>query len=345
MIVTLNEFISEIRGDRIVRGSLATGLVLLVVSSVAIWQQTVVDARIQAVSLHLGLNIDAAASQVDVYLNSHQQPLDDIADQTSTQALFANGDLSAMTQEEINTAALNPDAESIRYIDSGLVRHKDSLDVAAAQMAQRSLAGDRVNPIAIKVDGHWKILLIKTVLSPQIPASSKAVAVGVIIMQMPIEGLSLALSTVDVANGTLQLQQTEPNRNDIIVLSLGNLASPFTLLPIQADHIRMLDTVNPRWKVSFIPSAKLLNAIEDQLPPFWLFFSIAWASLVPILYLITRYRISRRSWITDIFIEEHNAQDALFASTDEDEIGLPPLEMQASEPAAAESLAASDATK
>ena len=345
MIVTLNEFISEIRGDRIVRGSLATGLVLLVISSVAFWQQTIVDARIQAVSLHLGLNIDAAASQVDVYLNRLQQPLDDIADQTSTQALFANGDPSAMIQEEIDTAALIPDAESIRYIDSGLVRHEDSLDVAAAQMVQRSLAGDRVNPIAMKVDGHWKILLIKTVLSPEIPASSKAVAVGVIIMQMPIEGLSLALGTVDVANGTLQLQQTEPNRNDIIVLSLGDLASPFTVLPIQADHIRMLDTVNPRWKVSFIPSAKLLNAIEDQLPPFWLFFSIAWASLVPILYLITRYRISRRSWITDIFIEEHNAQDALFASPDEDEIGLPPLEMQASEPAAAESLAASDATK
>jgi hypothetical protein len=40
------------------------------------------------------------------------------------------------------------------------------------------------------------------------------------------------------------------------------------------------------------------------------------------LYLITRYRVSRRSWITDIFIEEHNAQDALFASPNEDEVEL-----------------------
>ena len=159
-------------------------------------------------------------------------------------------------------------------------------------------------------------------LSPQIPASAKVANVGGIVLQLPIEGLTQALSAVDVSNGTMQLQQTEPDRNDIIVLSLSGQASPVTLMPIQADHIRMIDTVNPRWKVSFIPSAKLMTAIEDQLPPFWLFFGIAWGSLLPALYLITRYRVSRRSWITDIFIEEHNAQDALFASPNEDEVEL-----------------------
>ena len=320
MAVTLQEFISEIRGDRFVRGSFATGLILLVVSSVALWQQTIVDARVQAVSLQLGQNMDFAVSQIGNYLDRYQQPLDDIANQTSTFTLFTSGDFSALDREEVNSAALIPEAESIRYIDRGLERHQDSLDMVATQIIRRSLASGRGNSIAIKVAGRWKVLLIKPVLSPQIPASAKVAHAGVIVMQMPIEGLTQSLSTVDVSNGTIQLQQAEPNRNDIIVLSLGGQASPVTLMPIQADHIRMIDTVNPRWKVSFIPSAKLMTAIEDQLPPFWLFFSIAWASLLPALYLITCYRVSRRSWITDIFIEEHNAQDALFASPNEDEV-------------------------
>ena len=322
MTVTLKEFISEIRGDRFVSGSFATGLILLVVSSVALWQQTIVDARVQAVSLELGQNMDLAASQIGNYLDRYQQPLDDIANQTSTFTLFTSGDFSALDREEVNSAALIPEAESIRYIDSGLERHQDSFDMVATQVIRRSLAGDKGNSIAIKVAGRWKVLLIKPVLSPQIPASAKVANAGVIVMQMPIEALTQAVSAIDISNGTMQLQQAEPNRNDIIVLSLGGQASPVTLIPIQADHIRMIDTVNPRWKVSFIPSAKLMTAIEDQLPPFWLFFSIAWASLLPALYLITCYRVSRRSWITDIFIEEHNAQDALFASPNEDEIEL-----------------------
>jgi len=322
MTVTLKEFIAEIRGDRFVRGSFATGLILLVVSSIAVWQQTIVDARVQAVSLQLGQNMNLAASQVQNYLDKYQQSLNDIANQTSTLTLFSSGDFSALDREEVIIAALIPEAESIRYIDSGLERHQDSLNMATTQIIRRSLAGDRGKAIAVKVAGRWKVLLIKPVLSPQTPASAKVANVGGIVLQMPIEGLTQALSTVDVSNGTMQLQQTEPDRNDIIVLSLSGQASPVTLMPIQADHIRMIDTVNPRWKVSFIPSAKLMTAIEGQLPPFWLFFGIAWGSLLPALYLITRYRVSRRSWITDIFIEEHNAQDALFASPNEDEVEL-----------------------
>ena len=322
MTVTLKEFISEIRGDRFVRGSFAAGLILLVVSSVAVWQQTIVDARVQAVSLQLGQNMNLAANQIQSYLDKNQQSLNDIANQTRTFTLFNSGDFSALDREEVNSAALIPEAESIRYIDSGLERHQDSFNMATTEIIRRSLAGNGVNSIAIKVAGHWKVLLIKPVLSPQIPASAKVANVGGIVLLMPIEGLIQALSTVDVSNGTMQLQQSEPDRNDIIVLSLSSQASPVTLMSIQADHIRMIDTVNPRWKVSFIPSAKLMTTIDDQLPPFWLFFGLAWGSLLPALYLITRYRVSRRSWITDIFIEEHNAQDALFASPNEDEVEL-----------------------
>ena len=322
MTVTLKEFISEIRGDRFVRGSFAAGLILLVVSSVAVWQQTIVDARVQAVSLQLGQNMNLAASQIESYLDKYQQSLNGIANQTSTFTLFNSGDFSALDREEVNSAALIPEAESIRYIDSGLERHQDSFNMATTEIIRRSLAGNGVNSIAIKVAGHWKVLLIKPVLSPQIPASAKVANVGGIVLQLPIEGLTQALSAVDVSDGTMQLQQSEPDRNDIIVLSLSSQASPVTLMSIQADHIRMIDTVNPRWKVSFIPSAKLMTTIDDQLPPFWLFFGLAWGSLLPALYLITRYRVSRRSWITDIFIEEHNAQDALFASPNEDEVEL-----------------------
>ena len=322
MTVTLKEFISEIRGDRFVRGSFAAGLILLVVSSVAVWQQTIVDARVQAVSLQLGQNMNLAASQIESYLDKYQQSLNGIANQTSTFTLFNSGDFSALDREEVNSAALIPEAESIRYIDSGLARHQNSFNMATTEIIRRSLAGNGVNSIAIKVAGHWKVLLIKPVLSPQIPASAKVANVGGIVLLMPIEGLIQALSTVDVSNGTMQLQQSEPDRNDIIVLSLSSQASPVTLMSIQADHIRIIDTVNPRWKVSFIPSAKLMTTIDDQLPPFWLFFGLAWGSLLPALYLITRYRVSRRSWITDIFIEEHNAQDALFASPNEDEVEL-----------------------
>ena len=322
MTVTLKEFISEIRGDRFVRGSFAAGLILLVVSSVAVWQQTIVDARVQAVSLQLGQNMNLAANQIQSYLDKNQQSLNDIANQTRTFTLFNSGDFSALDREEVNSAALIPEAESIRYIDSGLERHQDSFNMATTEIIRQSLAGNGVNAIAIKVAGHWKVLLIRPVLSPQIPASAKVANVGGIVLQLPIEGLTQALSAVDVSDGTMQLQQSEPDRNDIIVLSLSSQASPVTLMSIQADHIRIIDTVNPRWKVSFIPSAKLMTTIDDQLPPFWLFFGLAWGSLLPALYLITRYRVSRRSWITDIFIEEHNAQDALFASPNEDEVQL-----------------------
>ena len=70
------------------------------------------------------------------------------------------------------------------------------------------MRGETVSPRAIKIDGQWKVLISKTLLLED-PAPEARPA-GIILIQLPITGLSFALSAVDVSNGSLLLLQVVP---------------------------------------------------------------------------------------------------------------------------------------
>ena len=309
----------EVRDDKVIGRSIIAALILLAVSAALTWQLVMVDGRTKALDVHFGLNMKIAASRVDAYLDNYHQQLEKLANQTELALEFADANKAALDGRELSAAKIITDAEFIHYIGGNRQRHKDSLSFTGAQMVQWSLRGDRVSPRAIKVDGQWKILISKVLESAEL--SANADPFGVILVQLPITGLRFALSAVDISKGSLQLLQQVPNRPDVVLLTIGDQPASEEALT-STEVPASFDTVNPIWKINFLPSASLIRTIDAGLPPFWLFFSCAAGAVLLILYLFARYRIGRRSLITEIFIEEHNAKDALFAAADDQDIEL-----------------------
>jgi len=296
--ITLNvkETISEARRDKIVLSSAAMCIVGLIATFMLMWQELVVEARQQAVNFHYGLNMRIAASRVDAYLDQYQQSLDQLVSQTA-----AIDDLQVL---ENKASALLTEAEAVYLVDPELQRHKQQLGFAAMQMVRLTMDGESVTPRAIKIDQQWKILISRAL------SNNGAAITGVILLQLPMTGMQSALSGVDISNGTLELQQLVPNRSNIVLVSLGQ-SEPQTPAPGFGSEV--FDTGNALWKISFTPSEALIAKINKQLPPFWLFFAAASIAVVVALYLLTIFRARRKQMITAIFIENHNAEDALFA--------------------------------
>ena len=296
--ITLNvkETISEARRDKIVLSSAAMCIVGLIATFMLMWQELVVEARQQAVNFHYGLNMRIAASRVDAYLDQYQQSLDQLVSQTA-----AIDDLPVL---ENKASALLTEAEAVYLVDPELQRHKQQLGFAAMQMVRLTMDGESVTPRAIKIDQQWKILISRAL------SNNGAAITGVILLQLPMTGMQSALSGVDISNGTLELQQLVPNRSNIVLVSLGQ-SEPQTPAPGFGSEV--FDTGNALWKISFTPSEALIAKINKQLPPFWLFFAAALIAVVVALYLLTIFRARRKQMITAIFIENHNAEDALFA--------------------------------
>ena len=296
--ITLNvkETISEARRDKIVLSSAAMCIVGLIATFMLMWQELVVEARQQAVNFHYGLNMRIAASRVDAYLDQYQQSLDQLVSQTA-----AIDDLQVL---ENKASALLTEAEAVYLVDPELQRHKQQLGFAAMQMVRLTMDGESVTPRAIKIDQQWKILISRAL------SNNGAAITGVILLQLPMTGMQSALSGVDISNGTLELQQLVPNRSNIVLVSIGQ-SEPQNPAPGFGSEV--FDTGNALWKISFTPSEALIAKINKQLPPFWLFFAAALIAVVVALYLLTIFRARRKQMITAIFIENHNAEDALFA--------------------------------
>lgn len=271
-------------------------IVGLIATFMLMWQELVVEARQQAVNFHYGLNMRIAASRVDAYLDQYQQSLDELVSQTA-----AIDDLQVL---ENKASALLTEAEAVYLVDPELQRHKQQLGFAAMQMVRLTMDGESVTPRAIKIDQQWKILISRAL------SNNGAAITGVILLQLPMTGMQSALSGVDISNGTLELQQLVPNRSNIVLVSLGQ-SEPQTPAPGFGSEV--FDTGNVLWKISFTPSEALIAKINKQLPPFWLFFAAALIAVVVALYLLTIFRARRKQMITAIFIENHNAEDALFA--------------------------------
>ena len=331
--MNVKRFFSEVRDDKVIGRSIIVALALLAIAAALCWQLVMVDARSKAVNVHFGLNMKIAASRVDTYLDNYHQQLEKLANQPDIAQDFAAANNAALDNRELSAATIITDAESIRYIDRDRLRHKDNLSFTAVQMIQQSVRGDSVSPRAIKINGQWKVLISKTLKTTELGANPDSF--GVILVQLPITGLRFALSAVDVSKGRLQLLQQVPNRPNTVLLTIGDSPSPGAAQVVtSAEMPALFDTENPIWKINFLPSASLIRTIEDGLPPFWLLFSCASGTVLLLLYLFASYRIGRRSLITDIFIEEHNAKDALFAAADDQDLELleDPQELQHEEP-------------
>jgi len=331
--VNVKRFFSEVRDDKVIGRSIIVALALLAIAAALCWQLVMVDARSKAVNVHFGLNMKIAASRVDTYLDNYHQQLDKLANQSDIAQDFATANNAALDKRELSASTIITDAESIRYIDRDRLRHQDNLSFTAVQMIQQSLRGDSVSPRAIKINGQWKVLISKTLTTAELGANADSF--GVILVQLPITGLRFALSAVDVSKGRLQLLQQVPNRPNTVLLTIGDSPNPAAAQVLTSAEVPALfDTENPIWKINFLPSASLIRTIEEGLPPFWLLFSCASGTVLLLLYLFASYRIGRRSLITDIFIEEHNAKDALFAAADDQDLELleDPEDLQYEEP-------------
>jgi phosphomannomutase / phosphoglucomutase len=315
--VNVKRFITEIREDKLVSRSLAAGVALFVLVAALLWHPVMVDGRTQALDRHFGLSMKIVASRIDAYLDDYYQQLTKLAEQSNLAQDFATDDSSALDSHARRAVATLTDAESVRYVNSDLKRHPNSLSLAAKEIITLSLGDSVVTTRAIKADGQWKLLISKPILPSQKP---DAQPIGVILVTLPINGLRLAVSSVEIINGSLQLKQEVTANSSATLLTIGDpLASKAQRRGIKTT---LLDTVNPLWKITVWPTSSLIRKIDASLPPFWLLLASANMVLLLCVYLLASVRVNRRSLITDIFIEEHNAKDALFARPSDDDLIL-----------------------
>lgn len=296
-IITLNvkKTISEAKEDSIVLGSAFVCVVALIITFYLMRQDLVVEARQQAADVHYGADIKSATSLVNDYLDYHQQILERI----KSQSIKSNNP----DQLEQFATSVVPDAEAIYVVDADLQRHKQ-LGFAAQQMVRATMRGDSVSPRAVKIAKQWKILISGLITERESQEAS------VVLLQLPVESLQAAMAQIDSTKGLIELQQTVPNRSNIVLTSFGERGSEQTQ---SATNPQIFATDNSFWQLYFTPSQALADTINKQLPPFWLYFGAIVCGVIIALYLLTLFRIKRRQTITAIFIENHNAEDALFA--------------------------------
>jgi phosphomannomutase/phosphoglucomutase len=306
--VNVRKTFSTVIDDKVFLGSALLGAVLLVAACFAMWQKFVVDTRSEAVNFHYGLNMKIAASHIDSYLDRYQQQLDLLSQRPSLAQQFGQPDQQGLSRLEVDVLAGIADAEAVFLIDPALQRHKKNLGFAAMHMVRQTLAGGSVMPRAVKIDQQWRILITRAVTSSNNDNPRKVV--GVILLHLSVQGLERALSNMDISNGQLELQQLVPNRSNIVLASIGSAKSGSDNIGYKAE---IFDTENSLWKISFMPSQALISKINKQLPPFWLYVTAAILCTLIALFLLAVVRVKRKKMITAIFIEKHNAEDALFA--------------------------------
>jgi phosphomannomutase/phosphoglucomutase len=307
--VNVKKTISNLFDDKVFLGSALLGALLLVAACFLMWQKFVVDARSEAVNFHYGLNMKIAASHVDSYLDRYQQQLDLLSERPSLAQQFNQSNQQALNRLEADASAGIAEAQAVFLVDPALQRHKNDLGFAAMHMVRQTIAGGAVMPRAVKIDQQWRILISRAVTSSTDENAEQIV--GVILLQLPVQGLEKALSNIDITNGQLELQQLVPNRSNIVLLSLGNPENSSDSSGYKAE---IFDTENTLWKISFMPSQALINKINNQLPPFWLYSAAAILGTFIAFFLLAVARVKRKKTITAIFIENHNAEDALFAA-------------------------------
>ncbi|MGB2055536.1 MAG: hypothetical protein ACPH3I_08820, partial [Porticoccaceae bacterium] len=293
--MNVKKTIYEAKEDSIVLGTALVCFVALIITFYLMRQDLVVEARQQAVDVHYGAEIETVTRLVDDYLALHQQALERII----AQSIKSNN----ADQLEQFAASILPRAESIFVIDADLQRHKQ-LGFAPKQMVRATMRGDSVGPRAVKIADQWKIFISGLIDNN---ASQEA---SVVLIQLPVQSLQTAMDQVDRTKGLFELQQIVPNRSNIVLMALGEVDSNQTQ---PATSPEVFATNNAHWKLYFTPSKALSDTINKQLPPFWLYFGAIVCGVIVALYLLTLFRVKRRQMITAIFIENHNAEDALFA--------------------------------
>ena len=94
----------------------------------------------------------------------------------------------------------------------------------------------------------------------------------------------------------MRLQQITSQNRTTVILEIGTSGD-------QTLNSETFDTANPLWKVAFSPSPTLLKSINNALPPFALFFSTFASAILIVLYLMIRFRLSRRSLVEAIDLQ------------------------------------------
>lgn len=89
--------ISAIREDQVILRSIALGLIGMAIATAVMWQQLVVEPRLQAAEKHYGINISAVADRVDLYMAAYLKQLGTVANQPGVIQSFAEGNQTALS--------------------------------------------------------------------------------------------------------------------------------------------------------------------------------------------------------------------------------------------------------
>ncbi len=313
--MNVKQAISAIREDQLILRSIALGLVVLALVTAFMWQQLVVEPRLQAAEKHYGTNINTAANRVDIYMARYARQLGTIANQPRVMENFAVGNQSALDQLELeladtlSTDGFFTDSDTVYFVDPKQQRHADSLGYAAKQMVTQSLAGNQVMPRAAKINDRWQLLIGRSV-----PDQSATNGVGgVILLRLSMEGLASALGVADTTNGTVEFLQLVPNRGAVALISLGERSA--SIDPAAPEpRPELFKTGNRLWKIAFTPSQTLTQTIDRSLPPFWWLFAGLLLVLILLTLMLINMRVKNQARQTAIFIETDSDEDALFAA-------------------------------
>ena len=273
-------------------GGLAVVVVFLVVN-----QHLMVDARQKLVEFHYGMNVKTAANRVDSYIQQQRQQLAALAGEKSTEDIFGTADKEALDRGESTAKSIITDAEEIYYLDPAISRHMGKFGFAAKYMLRLSQQGKEVDPRAVKINNQWKILFSQ-------PVFVDGTVAGTILAQMPTSGLRFALGTIDSSLGLLELRQVSSADRAIVFLAQEDSSE-------DSPTSESFDTANPLWKVTFTPSAAMLESINNSLPPYRLFFGAFVCAVLVALGLLIRSRLRQPSLVKAVELDsEERAERA-----------------------------------
>ena len=273
-------------------GGLAVVVVFLLVN-----QHLMVDARQKLVDFHYGINVKTAVSGVDSYIQKQRQQLAALAGEKSTVDIFGTAGKEALDRGENTAKSIITDAEEIYYLDPAITRHMGKFGFTAKYMLRLSQQGKEVDPRAVKINNQWKILFSR-------PVFVDGNVAGTILAQTPISGLRFALGTIDSKLGLLELRQASSADRAIVFLAQGDSSE-------DNPTSESFDTVNPLWKVTFTPSAAMLESIDSSLPPYRLFFGAFVCAVLIALGLLIRSRLGQPSLVKAVELDsEERAERA-----------------------------------
>ena len=230
-----------------------------------LYQSIIIEPEVQETTAVAADHARQQADTVHHYLRKVSSNLARFGQRPNVAAALLNRNETVLNKFALVLKRAFPNALNIRFIPADKNAREATLKAnllfTELDMINRALIEDSVLPEAIKLNKVWALNLITPLADPK----NDSVAVGVIMMSIPLKNLSTTLAAMNAGTGRASVLQTFSGSQPVEILSVGSsdLDHPGQTAEIEGSY----------WSVRFTPSSQLAN--EASRNPIFLFIGIA----------------------------------------------------------------------